>query len=186
MTLKVVSESRIKKAIFLELIFDQNSTTEVTLQLKNTYLCLKYLSFLGLAFPVFADKDTKEGILKERYKGRTDKYLSLLKKESMKKEKDAAVRACLEKVYHDIGAEFKRRDIFDYWIKPKSSENMGPRYADSKGLLQCGIIHKDGALNQKQKCKQKTEEENKVPHEFNPCRTYLERALLELFELDHE
>ena len=148
-------------------------------------VCLTYLSSLGLAFPVFADKDTKEGILKERYKGRTDKYLSLLKKESTKKEKDAVVRACLEKVYHDIGAEFERRDICDYWIKPKSNENTGPRYANSKGLLQCGIIHTDGALNQKQECKQK-KKENKFPHEINPCRTYLERALLELFELDHE
>ena len=136
-----------------------------------------------MAFPVFADKDTKEGILKERYKGRTDKYLSLLKKESTKKEKDAGVRACLEKVYHDIGAEFRRRNTCNYWIKSKSNEDTGRRYADSKGLLQCGIIH--GTPNPMQDCKQK-KKGDKVPHEINPCRTYLERALLELFELDHE
>ena len=155
------------------------------LRIYEPYLRLKYLSSLGLAFPVFADKDTKEGILKERYKGRADKYWSDLLKQSMKKEKDAKVIECLEKVYHDIGAEFKRRDICDYWIKPKSNENSDRKYADSKGLLQCGIIHIDGTLNQMQECKQK-KKENQFPHEINPCRTYLERALLELFELDHE
>ena len=138
-----------------------------------------------MAYSVYADRDTKEKILEERYRGRADKYLSDLLKKSKEKENDEKVRTCLEKVYHDIGAEFERRDICDYWIKPKSNENTGPRYADSKGLLQCGIIHTDGALNQKQECKQK-KKGNKFPHEINPCRTYLERALLELFELDHE
>ena len=111
--------------------------------------------------------------------------MSDLLKKSKGKENDAKVRECLEKVYHEIGAEFKRRDIYDYWIKPTSNENTGQRYADSKGLLQCGIIHIDSTVNQMQECKQK-KEENKFPHEINPCRTYLERALLELFELDHE
>ena len=136
-----------------------------------------------MAYSVYADRDTKEKILEERYRGRADKYLSDLLKKSKEKENDEKVRKCLEKVYHDIEAEFRGRNTCDYWIKPKSNEDTGRRYADSKGLLQCGIIH--GTPNPMQDCKQK-KKGDKVPHEINPCRTYFERALLELFELDHE
>ena len=63
----------------------------------------------------------------------------------------------------------------DYFVKG----NYGPRYADSNGWIQCGVIHNEPE-NQGQKCS----ENHHV--KINPYRSYYERVFLSTsFELDH-
>ena len=69
---------------------------------------------------------------------------------------------------------------YDYDVWTKDIENRPLSYADKNGLIKCGTVHRQGF------------EENRQPcclgcsHRINPYRTYIERRLLSLFELDHE
>ena len=67
----------------------------------------------------------------------------------------------------------------DVWAKSGHNQE-NPCYADKDGLIQCGIVHDKGKRKMKQKCKYHS------THQINPFCSYIERAFLWLFELDHE
>ena len=121
-----------------------------------------------MAFRLFADDPncTKESVLNQMFKDRYKNYCKI-------RTNNAVVKNVLKEV-------IKKRDEEDYnvWVKPGCIK-QNEHYANQDGVIKCGMIYNSGREELKQACK------DKYPHRINPFRTYIERALLWLFELDH-
>ena len=73
----------------------------------------------------------------------------------------------------------------NYWWRPENNPQNSLGYADAEGNLQCGITqnYEEGTPEERQPCPHIDIDGHR--HQINPCRTWIERAFLRFFELDH-
>ena len=102
------------------------------------------------------------------FKNRTKNYC-LLNKEQ---KKDPIKSEILQKIFNEI---CQRRDDQDCDVFINRRKQM--TFANRKGMLYCGAVYEEGKETIRKHCQS--------THQINPCRTYIERCLLSLFELDH-
>ena len=142
----------------------------------SPWLCGIKIILSGLGFRLFADDpnhSTKEKILSQRFRQRYKNYC--------KNKKDAAekVKEALKHIFKEIGNRVDVEQCAAFCVD-QDCNRIDPHFVDKSGYLKCGIIHKREEEIQKQTCR------NSCPHKINPFRTWVERELLQLFDLDHE
>ena len=161
----------------------------------DPWLFEKKIILSGLGFRLFADDpspSTKEKILSQRFRQRYKNYCK------NKKDAEDKVKEALKHIFKEISNRVDVEQCAAFCVD-QDCNRIDPHFVDKSGYLKCGIIHKREEEIQKQTCSRgggtwlqglapavPIPERNSCLHQINPFRTWVERELLQLFELDHE